>query len=610
MNRLACVLVLLAACSSDTTPPGNGGGDVDAGAIAPGEGDAGFPTPPDGGPVPETACQPSYDTCVGWGEVARCVENQGSIAFVTETCASGTGCSQGQCVADACSDECSLGQNDCELYDVSSDSYRSVDANKTHDRARKYEEWIRDDTESLFRNQIVSVRYNSSARNSVDSVYIGDSAMHTGIYLAGEAHRLAATGSWRARKNVRSLVDTFHVLFNISGDPGMLATSVFPAGDTKLRDWTNWSCSDFDRHCNVEYAGEHYDYVGEPSRDMYMGPLLGMVPAYDALGPYDEAYRARIREDIVAWAVELMRLRTLPVRIIVNGGELPVQNLDARFFIPESADWVDGAVEVSINLSDLSNSGTIRGGQEFMPNPSVFFRQAPSLAWLPDIPRSSSAMMVPAILRAALHVTDGVPEYATERAEIEAFYYDNADDWGNVDGWIDLASSYTVDHDCDSHYFGVHIAFIGAYMWALLEDDPTTRARLMSDVVTSKVWDAVADHKNSFFTLGYAAVDSSLSANALSDGIDQVEDFPKPARVRKNIDSRGEYGGSCSDDAVDIEDRPVVFLHWHSNPWSTYDSGDTRQTYPGHDYLVAYWMGRSSGLIDDDTPSRCLRVRP
>jgi len=607
-TKFLWVLAAVVGCggSGGAPPPG---GNADGGAIV-GGADAGTTQPQaDGGVAPETTCQASYDVCTGWNTVAKCDDSAGTLTWSEQTCAAGSGCSQGKCTANSCADECHLGQSDCELFDVGSDSYAGVNTSKTHDRARKYEKWIRDDTKSLFHNQIVSVKYTNASRSSVDSVYIGDSAMHTGIYLAGEAHRLAATGSWRARKNVRSLVDTFHKLFNISGDPGMLATSIFPAGDSKLRDWTNWSCSRFDRHCNVEYNGDHYDYVGEPSRDMYMGPLLGLVPAYDALGPYDESYRARIRQDMVAWAMELIKLRQLPVRLILNGAELPVQMMEARFFVPESADLVDGAIEVRASTSDLSDGGSIRGGQEFMPNPAVFFRQNAALSWIPDVPRSSSAMMVPAIIRAALHVTDGVPEYAAQNAQLRAFYYGNDDDWGNVNSWIDLASNYSVDHDCDSHYFGVHIAWIGAYTWALLEDDPTTRAKVMSDVMVPKVWGAVKEHKNSFFTLGYAHIDSSIAGSYLADGVDQVEDFPKPPRVRKSVDSRSEYGGSCSDDAVDIEDRPVDFLHWHSNPWSTYDDGDTRQTYPGHDYLVAYWMGRAGGFIDDDTPNRCLRLR-
>ncbi len=602
------IVAMVVGCSGTSSPPGQG--TADGGGDVPGLADGGITTPPaDAGDIPETNCQPNFDVCTGWNQLARCVDGASGLTWVEETCADGSGCFQGACTANSCADECHLGQSDCELFDVDSDSYKSVDANKTHDRARKFEDWIRDDTDSLFRNQIVSVKYTSAARTSVDSIYIGDSAMHTGIYLAGEAHRLKATGSWRARKNVRSLVDTFHLLFNISGDPGMLATSVFPAGDTKLRNWTNWSCSQFDRHCNVSYNGQSYDYVGEPSRDMYMGPLLGLVPAYDALGPYDEAYRAQIRQDLVAWATELIKKRTLPVRLIINGGALPVQMMEARFFVPESADLVDGAIEVRASTSDLSDGGSIRGGQEFMPNPSVFFRQNAALSWLPDIPRSSSAMMVPAIIRAALHVTKDVPEYASQRSELLAFYYGNDDEWGNVDTWIDLALNYSVDHDCDSHYFGVHIAWIAGYTWALLEDDPTTRARVMSDVVTARLWDAVKDHKNSFFTVAYAAVEPGASATHVADGLEQIDDFPKPPRVRKRIDNRSKYGGSCSDDAVDIQDRPFEFLHWHSNPWSTFDEGDTRQTYPGHDYLLAYWMARTNGLLADDTPTRCLRER-
>ena len=334
--------------------------------------------------------------CADFDTVLTCTETASGFAFAEEVCAPGEGCHQGVCVAEMCSDACELGDEDCELYDIATGQWTSPDADDDlHDRARVFEQWMRHDTDSVFHGTTTSVRYTSSDLRSIDNIYVGDAALHTGITLAAEAWRLEATGSAVARQHVREGVELFHLLYNVSGDPGMLANIAVPAGDSSVRDHTGWDCADRDRHCDVAYDGQRWDYIGEPSRDMYVGPLLGLLVAYDALGAADEDLRELIREDVTTTALELIELRTLRVVFEVDGNTLPPMSLQTRYFIPETADQEDGQVIVTIDTGDLDNSGEIRGGQEFYPNPSTLFRQAPILGWLPDIPRSSSAMSWP-----------------------------------------------------------------------------------------------------------------------------------------------------------------------------------------------------------------------
>lgn len=553
----------------------------------------------DGAAPPTSACGPAV--CTAWNERATCAMAGGATAWTRATCAAGQGCVRGVCTASACSDECRLGESGCELHDVGSGAVVAVDPASTHDRARAFEKWIQGDTRSYFHKQIVSVKYDSPARGAVSSIYVSDSALHTGIYLAGESHRLMATGAMQARKNVREMVDNHHVLFNVSGDPGMMATNVFPAGDADIRSWNGWKCTDFDRHCDAAFGGKKWDYQGQPSRDMYMGPLLGLVAAYDALGAFDEDRRELIRQDLMTWARELVKKRSLPVRLVLNGVKLPVQNVEARFFIPEKLDMVDGAVEVQVEASNAA-SGQVRGGRDFMPNLSLLLRQLGPLSSLPDIPRSTSALMVGGIIQAALHVTDGAPAYAADRTALRAFYDSNADPWGNARSWIGIAATSAASaHSCDAAYFGHGLAWIAAYTWALLEEVPAVRGDLFARAIDGKMWPEVSSHKNSFFTFAYSATKKTVPAGtALADAVRQVVSFPGPARVRV------AKAGACSDEAVEIADRPVTYLQWHANPWSKQDDGNPKQTYPGHDYVVAYWMGRSNQFIADDSSSRCL----
>ena len=115
------------------------------------------------------------------------------------------------------------------------------------------------------------------------------------------------------------------------------------------------------------------------------------------------------------------------------------------------------------------------------------------------------------------------------------------------------------------------------------------------------MWPDVVAHKNSFFTFAYDAIaKGTLSGTPLTDAVRQVTDFPAPPRLR------AVKNGGCADTAAEIGDRAVSFLTWHANPWSTLDTGSLKQTYPGHDFVLAYWMGRNQGLLADDTPTVCL----
>jgi hypothetical protein len=74
------------------------------------------------------------------------------------------------------------------------------------------------------------------------------------------------------------------------------------------------------------------------------------------------------------------------------------------------------------------------------------------------------------------------------------------------------------------------------------------------------------------------------------------------------------HESSCTDQvvhtsAVDVADRVVSDFIWQRHPWGLFDSGNPSQTYPGVDYLAAYWIGRFHGFLTDDTPGTCLAWR-
>ena len=76
-------------------------------------------------------------------------------------------------------------------------------------------------------------------------------------------------------------------------------------------------------HCNVDYDGKKWDYLGHISRDQYQGVMMGFALAYEALGEVDEPTRAIIRDDVVELLQELMKDRTVKMQVTYNGTSLP-----------------------------------------------------------------------------------------------------------------------------------------------------------------------------------------------------------------------------------------------------------------------------------------------
>lgn len=53
---------------------------------------------------------------------------------------------------------------------------------------------------------------------------------------------------------------------------------------------------------------------------------------------------------------------------------------------------------------------------------------------------------------------------------------------------------------------------------------------------------------------------------------------------------------------------PSVFM-WEHNPWKLVSPGTPNYVFSGVDYLIAYWMARYHGYIQDDAPHTCLLPR-
>ncbi|MBW2529778.1 MAG: hypothetical protein JRI23_36715 [Deltaproteobacteria bacterium] len=637
MGTLLGLVVALGGCGDDEGNGGGGTGGVGASAgsggtsSTGGQGTGGTGALGGGGGGVAGGCTLGDQFCVSHDSRRFCAAGPNGNEFSEETCADGSGCVQGECVVGACSDECRLGDSSsgqtCELYDMGSDSWVSPDATGSlHDRAREYTMWLRRDGMAF--GGVGNARYSDppTYSNIVSLGGVGDSAIWTGTYLASEALRLQATGAADARANVIDAVETLHLWFNVAGDPGLLSRFAKPSDQSTSFVIGDIDCAISQVFCGVDYQGTAYDYNGHISRDQYQGVMLGYSLAYEALSADDEATRALIRDDVVEFVEELMLDRTVPIRVTINGTTLPQFSAQMRFVVLASREMDNGAVQLILDTNNTDDADML-GFQEFMPNLGDLVSQIPGFGWLSYVPRSDSGVMLSSFFRVAMQVTEGVEGFESQHAAFVDYYLNHALPGGNVSHWLEIAKTNNPDEQCGDGYYANNIIMEPMYNLARLETDAGRLATIRNDVLGGWLWAKLHSTKNTFFSFIYAGNVPGHDPNVVTSAVDQLGGFPLPPRVKVARDLVGEVDGEgvsysaapytphvtgCSvlhcnhSTAVDVQHRAWGDFMWQRQPWSLSDSADPGLTAPGVDFLVAYWMGRHHGFIDDDTPARCL----
>ncbi len=560
--------------------------------------------------TPAVSCADRPARCTAWNRLERCEPD--GVTWSTTVCAGG--CYDGACSLSACADECALGatgtDGTCGLWDLALGTFVEPDPVAfAVDRARDYD--ARLFVHNLPHGAVANTHYTDSSLEELSfHADLGDSALWTGSLLAAEAWRAEATGSPAAAARMATLVETLHRDFAITGHPGYLARFAAPAGSPYVPELES-SC-DLTHHCDVDYEGEAWSWLGHTSRDQYTGVMLGLLLAYRAT--HDEALRETIREDVVGVARELATVRTgVPVHVVL--GSIPIDTtMTLENVILSPSETIDGRVWLVVDTGNFSNTD-LYGAREFLPDLSTALTQIPGFSWLPPIKRASSSIMLGAFLRMAIEMTEGVPGRESDHAMLSAYYEDHAD------AWLADAKSWTFDSECGSGYYSTHIAYISAYAWAATETDDARLAEIRDAVLTNRMWSAVDDHKNAYFAFLWGGVAPGVGAGdpAIAGAAAQLAQFPAAPRVNRPVDHVADYpnSSSCTHNgqpqstvAVDVGDRLADEFIWERGPWALYTEGNPAQVYSGTDYLAAYWAGRRHGLVADDRPGTCARWAP
>ena len=173
----------------------------------------------------------------------------------------------------------------------------------------------------------------------------GDSAIWTGHYLAAETFRFVATGSADAWHSVIDIVRQMRKLVDVTGT-NLLARVWLPAGSP----WADAVASE-ERNNGVwegSMDGRPAIWVGNTSRDQYLGFLFGLSVAYEWI--HDPDVRAEIR-DLVTRAVGFLLDRDWAVR-------MPDGSISTVFW--HRADQRLAVLQVGRQVNDARFSGPYR----------------------------------------------------------------------------------------------------------------------------------------------------------------------------------------------------------------------------------------------------------
>jgi hypothetical protein len=110
------------------------------------------------------------------------------------------------------------------------------------------------------------LRYRRPTSGPEESSYghLGDGCFHTGIYLASQTFRLAATGDPRAREEVLHSLKGLELLMEVTGKRGLLARHISPAGTFDRARWL------------PSRTRPEYMWLSDVSKDQYAGFIHGL----------------------------------------------------------------------------------------------------------------------------------------------------------------------------------------------------------------------------------------------------------------------------------------------------------------------------------------------
>jgi hypothetical protein len=370
------------------------------------------------------------------------------------------------------------------------------------------------------------IRYRVHASQARDDYGdLPDGPFFSGLYLASQSLRFAATGEAAARREIEHTLGGMELLMAVTGRPGLLARFVGRGPSPRGTDWL------------PSETRPGYWWRADVSKDQLAGYASGLGVALAVLP--DPALRAPAAALARALAAHL------------HEHELRIVDHDGR----------------------RTTYGDLR----------------PRLA---GFPIGVHALIALAVARAADTAGAGTELWATLLA----------------DGALDAAATAHWRAPGNTKRVNQNMAYVALLALLRLEADAARAGALRA--VEARLWESVAGEQNAFFAFVHAAASGDPAARA--EGVAALHDFPDrkrdfPVDLTQNgfeferspwNSSKGEPRARAP---LPLYLRPAGSNLWVSDPrllvGALHKRGETE--YAGIDYLLAYWLARERGFVDE-----------
>lgn len=366
-----------------------------------------------------------------------------------------------------------------------------------------------------------------------------DNAYMTGMYLGALSMKFAVTGTAEDRAAARRSLQALHLLCTVSGKKGLLARAAWPV-DHPMEDDGEWRVS----------ADGKYKWRGDVSSDQMDGVLFGFALAYDLMA--DEADKLLIAADVAALA--------------------------------------DHVLENDLRIIDVDGKATTWGKYD------------PLYARLLE---PMNALLLLQLLKVAHHVTG------------EARFAEAYRTWAIDEGYAKTALHArrslnpnipgAVNHSDDV------LLFLAYEPLLRLETDPDLRTAILESFRRS--WEGAGrfpgmkPEANPLYA--FLAAQYLDDASQIAPSLDTLRWFPLDMKWNRDTIARYEQQFQFRFDPavlspepapgapIPVDRREKTWSAWVQDPYNSAGerTADVPIEYNGHDYLLAYWMGRHLGYI-------------
>jgi len=366
-----------------------------------------------------------------------------------------------------------------------------------------------------------------------------DNTYLTGIYLGTLALKYSVTGDAKVKDQAKEVMDALNLLCTVSGKKGLLARAAVPK-DMPFDDDGVW-------HDSVD---EKYRWRGDASSDQVAGLMFGSSLAFDSLaGPIHKQKMSTNLTDLLASIIE-GRMRMVGY----NGSPTTWGRYDQEY------------------VSKKQNMN--------------------ALLWLQH-------------LKVADHVTDNLTFGLLYQAMAGQLKYADFSITARKMGGGEI------NHSDDVLLFLAYIPLLNLEAKNKLAEKYTKSLQ--------RTWEGeegvpgVREEANPFFA--FAAAKYLNDDSGIAAGIETLQKFPFDMKWNRDTISdyekrfdfafepvssewKPEEGKAA---AVPIDRRPKAWSAWVEDPYVAGSrTEDIEMEFNGHDYLLAYWYGRATGVLSAD----------